>query len=83
MHLDQVAHDREPEPKAAGSPRQPGVRLRELLEDMREELGRDADAGVADHDLDVRMHAFEADLHTPPLRGELHGVREQIPHDLL
>ena len=63
MHLDQVAHDREPEPEAAGAPRQPGVGLRELIEDMRQELGGDADAGVADHDLDVRVHAFEPDLH--------------------
>ena len=45
--------------------------------------GRDANAAVADADLDMRVHAFETHLHAPFFRRELHGVRDQIPDDLV
>src|SRR5918912_170719 len=59
------------------------VRLAEAVEDVRQKLRRDPDAGVADRDLNVRVHALQPDLYPPAPRGKLNGVREQIPDHLL
>jgi hypothetical protein len=40
-------------------------------------------AGVADDDLDVRVDALKAELHTPALGRELDRVGKQVPDDLL
>jgi len=39
--------------------------------------------GVADGDLDVRVHALEADVDASALGREFDGVGDQVPHDLL
>ena len=46
VQLDEIAHDREAEAEAAVAPRAAGVLLAEPLEDVRQEFGGDADAGV-------------------------------------
>jgi len=50
---------------------------------VRQELGRDADAGVGDAQLDVGVHPLQADLHLSATFREFHGVREQVPQHLL
>src|SRR2546426_646282 len=79
VELDQVLHERQPEAEAAVGPRGGAVLLPETVEDERENVGADAPARVAHHDLDVRADALEVDLHPPSLRGELHRVHQQIP----
>src|SRR5262249_24868291 len=62
----------------------PGVvDLAEGREHLRHVLGRDADAGVADADVDVApVVALEADMHLAAPGRELAGVREQVPQHL-
>ena len=72
-----------PRPSPPRSRAMPAVRLAESLEHVRQELGRDADAGVADGDFQVRVDALEPDLHLAAAVGELHRIRQQIPQHLL
>ena len=62
-----------PRPSPPRSRRDAGVRLAEPLEDVRQELRRDADAGVADDDFDVRVDALEPHLHLAAAVRELHA----------
>jgi hypothetical protein len=55
VHLGELLDDGKPQPQAAMPPRRAGVGLAEAVEDVRQEIGRDADAGVDDADLDVRV----------------------------
>ncbi len=48
VQLDEVADDRESEPEAAVLARAGRVLLAEAIEDVRQELGLDADPGIAD-----------------------------------
>ena len=50
VQLDELARDREAEPRAVMLPRRGCIDLRELAEDELVMLGRDADARVADLD---------------------------------
>ena len=61
----------------------PGADPPELLEDPLLILGSDADAGVADGDLDLVVDATRADLDAPAVRRELDRVGDQVDHDLL
>src|SRR4029079_5291981 len=54
VQLDELLRDREPESEAAVRASRRAVALREAAENVRQEVGRYADAGVADRDLDVR-----------------------------
>src|SRR5207237_7571148 len=59
------------------------VALLESLEDSGQDLGRDADAGIAHLDRDrVRLRAH-GDVDPAALRGELDGVGDQVRDDLL
>src|SRR5581483_1600146 len=51
MQVDQMAHDRQPQPDAAVPPADGAILLAEALEDVRQELRLDALAGVRDTDL--------------------------------
>ena len=64
-------------------PRRGRLRLPEALEDVGQELRRDADPGVGDRQLDVRVDPLETDLHLAASIRELDGVREEIPQHLL
>ncbi len=72
-----------PEPQPAVPPGRRSVGLAEAVEDVRQEFGPDADAGVDDADLDVRVDPLQEHLDAAPLGRELDGVREEVPDDLL
>ena len=52
MRLDQVPDEREPEPEAAVAARGTAFGLAEAFEHVRQEVRRDALAGVADREFD-------------------------------
>jgi hypothetical protein len=60
-----------------------GVCLPEALEHMGQELGPDADTGVADAYFDVAIHALQPYAHPAVFRRELDRIRQQVPDDLL
>ena len=69
VQLDQVTHDREPEAEAAVRARGRAVRLPEALEDVGQELRRDALAGVADARARRWRRRARARTPTVPPRG--------------
>src|SRR5215831_15131752 len=71
------------EAETARCPRGPRLSLLKPLKQTRQELGGNTLTGIADRNLDVRIHPLESDLNPPALRRELYGVREEIPHHLL
>src|SRR4029453_3197595 len=83
VQLDQMANEGEPDTEAALVPSAPALALLEAVEDERQQLAADAGAGVADHDLGVRVDALEGELDPAVSRRELHGVHQKIPDDLL
>ena len=83
VEFDELSDDREAEPQAAVRAGGRGVGLAEAIEDVGEELRVDPFAAVDDADLEMGVDAFEQDLHGAVARGELHGVAEQVPEDLL
>src|SRR5262249_20541256 len=83
VHLDDVARDGQAETQAAIPARVRAVSLAEPLEDVRQEERLDADAGIADRDLDLVSGAPQPRLDAPAFVCELDGVREQIPDGLL
>ena len=78
-----MLHERQSEPEPAVGPRAGAVALPEALEDVRHELGVDADAGVGDHDLGPSRHAAQADADLARRRRELDRIGDQVPDDLL
>ena len=83
VHLDDVPHNRQPEPQSRGVARQSSLRLSKPFEHVRQEVRTNTDTGVADDDIDVRIHAFDPDLDASLLWRELHRIRQKIPDDLL
>jgi hypothetical protein len=83
MKLHEAAPDGEPEPDPALAAAGRGAALPEALEEVGDELGIQSRAVVLHGELDVRVHAQQPDLHPPALGGELDGVREEVPDDLL
>src|SRR5438067_753978 len=81
--LDQVAHDRQPEPQPPVRARARAVGLPEALEDVRQEVGRNPDARVTHADHGVMRVAREPDGDAPAARRELDGVGDEVPDDLL
>src|SRR3989442_14315332 len=83
MHLDDVSHDGQADAQAAILARGGRIGLTESIEDVRQESGLDAYAGIFDRDLDLALGAPQTRLDAPTLIRELDGVREQIPESLL
>ena len=82
--LRQVLDDRQAETEAAVPARGGRISLLKALEDMREDVGRDALAAVGDLDVRVTVHTPAATHARVPSRGrELDGVADQVPHHLL
>jgi hypothetical protein len=81
VHLGEVLDDGEPQAQAVVPSRRAAVGLAEAVEDVGEELGLDAHAGVDDADLQMRIDPLEEHLHLAALRRELDGIGEQIPDD--
>ena len=63
--------------------REAGLRLPETLEELRQEFGGDTAPAVGHGDPRVRLRALQAHVDPPARRGELDGVRDQVPEDLL
>src|SRR6266436_2255333 len=83
VELDEMAHEREPEPQPAVGPRTAAIALAETVEDEREKLRRDPLSRIADEQLDMRADLLQLDLDPPALRRELHRVAQEVPCDLL
>jgi hypothetical protein len=83
VQLDELARDRQPEPRPVVPPRGRRVDLRELAEDQLVVLGRDPDPGV-DHLDEQRLarpgRRRRAHRHAAAARGarEVDGVAEQV-----
>src|SRR4030095_8635406 len=83
VKLGEMADERQPDAEPALGARAAAVALPEPVEDERQELPIDADAAVADHDLQVRVDALKGDLDPASLRRELDGVHQEVPDNLL
>ena len=84
MLLEHVPRDdRQAEAEAAVAARGAAVGLTEPIEDVRQELGRDAGAGVAHRDFDVVAVGRRADVHVALLRRELDGVGDHARQHLV
>src|SRR5438094_3728399 len=83
VQLDQVTHDGETKSDASvlTGPRTGG--LPETFEDVRQEIWRNSDPGIADDDLDMRIDPFESHLDNAVLWREFDGIRHEVPDDLL
>jgi hypothetical protein len=83
MSLNQVADDGEPKPKpTVGSGRGP-VSLTKAVEDVRQKLRTNALARIGDDHFGARVGALYAHLYAPAFGREFHGVKKQIPDNLL
>src|SRR5439155_25955690 len=76
-------HQRQSQTETGGGARAGAVLLPEAVEDEGEKVGSDSATRVAHNDFDVRRDALQVDLDLSSLRGELHRVDQQVPHDLL
>ena len=83
MQLHQVLDDGQPEAQTTEAALRTRVLLPKPVEHVRQELRRDAGAGVVNHDRRLGAGALQPQLHAARLRRELDGVRQQVPDDLL
>src|SRR5688572_24783898 len=83
VHLGEALDDGESESEAAVPADGGGVGLSEAFEEVGEEFGGDAGAGVADEHFGVLVGAAEGDADGAGGGGELDAVGEQVPDDLL
>src|SRR5215813_7908210 len=67
VQLHQIAHNREPEAEPGMLSGSRAVGLAETLEDVRQKIGLDADARIADNDFDAGVDALEPHLNAPLL----------------
>src|ERR1019366_4756658 len=75
--VDEALHDVEAEPDSAVTARRRAIGLSKRLEDDRSHLGRDANAGVSDHNLDAALARPDA-YADPTGLGELHRVIDEV-----
>src|SRR5688500_8800322 len=83
VQLHQTLDDREPKSQAAITACRRRIALTESIENVGQEIRQDADARVANADLDMRINSLKIDLYRSALWGELDRVGNQVPHDLL
>ena len=83
MQFRQAPHQREPDSQAAARAVDGVVGLHEQVEDLRQHVGRDADALVGD--AQHRVVAFAPDEHADHAFAarELERIRDQVADDLL
>src|SRR5262249_27258647 len=79
VQLDQPTRDRQAEPETSVAPRAARIGLAEALEDVRQELGRDAFAGVLYHELDLVLPLGATHRDPSSRRGELDRIRQEVP----
>src|SRR6185437_3852981 len=83
MQFHKTLDDRKSDAEAAMSTRNSRIRLTEAIEDERQEVRFDSDAGVLDSYLHMGVDTFEDDFDATAFGRELHGIAEQIPKYLL
>jgi len=71
MKLDEAPHDRQAQAQAALRARRRSIGLAKALEDVGQEIRRDAGAGVADGHDQLGVHDGRRDLHATAWRREL------------
>ena len=86
VQIDERLGNREAEPEPAEGLRDGAAALLERIENPRQRLGRDADAGIGHADLKRRRavvrHHPRGDGDAAAFRGELERVLQQVPEDL-
>jgi hypothetical protein len=83
VQLDEMADHRQPQAEATVAARVRRVALAEALEDVGQEIGGDAFAGVLDHEAHGRGRStLHAHGDAAAARRELDGIRGQVSHDL-
>ena len=82
MEFNQVLYDRKPQPQSAMASRSRAVSLPESLEDVRQDVGRDALAGVGNRQYHVAAVSAERERDMSSGRRELQSVRHEIVDDL-
>src|ERR1700677_3314365 len=83
VQFHELLADRQPQPEATKGPRGRGIFLRESIKNVRKVIGRNPNAGIADAQFQMRIHALEQHLYLASLRRELDRVGQQVPYDLL
>ena len=83
MRLDQAPRDEQAEAEAADRARDRAVSLTETLEDVRQEAGIDAAAGIPHADVDRTIGSLDGHGDGAARRRELHRVSEQVDEHLL
>src|SRR5688572_8095604 len=83
MQFDETPGESQPEAGALALADVVVADLAKLLEDRRLVLRGDADARVADRDLDPALRAVRANADAAAFGRELHGVGEEVQQDLL
>ena len=78
VHLDELLDDGQPQAEPGVPPRGRSVGLAEAVEDVGQEFGLDADAGVDDADLDMRVDPLQQDLDLPPLGVNLTALASRF-----
>src|SRR5262249_58083089 len=82
VELDELLADRQPETRASGAAGDRVIELLERLEEPRQVVLANSDAGVGDAQPDGIRLGDHADQDAA-LRGELDRVRQQIEQDLI
>ena len=82
VHLDQALDQREADAQAALRPFERPIYLGKHLEDPRQHVGRDADAGIAHAHHGVASLALDGERDLAAALGVLGGVVEQVGDDL-
>src|SRR5262245_31738717 len=83
MQFDEIPDDGEAESEAAVLAGEPAVGLPETLEQVRHKFRVDPLPVVLHYELGELVASFRREPHVTAACGELHGVRQQVPHDLL
>src|ERR1700721_6443 len=83
VQFHELLADREPQPEATKGPRGGGIFLRKSIKNVRKVIGWNPNAGIADAQFQMRIHALEQHLYLASLRREFDRVGQQVPYDLL
>ena len=83
VRLDDVAHNRQPEPEAAMAPGARPIGLPESVEDERQRHGIYPAARISNLDDDLLGVGPDSRVNGPAAVGELDRVRQQVPEHLL
>jgi hypothetical protein len=83
VELDDVLHERQTKTKAPVKAGRRAVFLPECFEDVGQDVRADAGARISDDQVHIQTGPHQRDVDMSARRGELHGIRKQIPNDLM